>query len=88
MTLAEIGAGRSRIPSASHLASWTGVWPGNYESASKSFRPTTRGSPASCARSARPVCACTADTVLLEPWGAASPEVLGRPTCHRATKAR
>jgi transposase len=36
--VAEIGVDRSRFPSAKHLASWAGVWPGNHESAGKRKR--------------------------------------------------
>src|SRR5262245_7323877 len=35
MILGEIGAERSRFPSAKHLASWAGVCPGNRQSAGK-----------------------------------------------------
>jgi transposase len=40
--VAEIGVDMSRFPSAGHLASWVGICPGNYESAGKRQRGTTR----------------------------------------------
>jgi transposase len=40
--IAEIGADMSRFPTAGHLASWVGICPGNYESAGKRQRRTTR----------------------------------------------
>ena len=40
--LAEIGTDLTRFPTAGHLASWAGICPGNYESAGKRQRGTTR----------------------------------------------
>ena len=40
--VAEIGVELSRFPTAAHLASWAGICPGNYESAGKRQRRTTR----------------------------------------------
>jgi transposase len=40
--LAEIGTDMSRFASASHLASWAGMAPGNYESAGKRLSSRTR----------------------------------------------
>jgi transposase len=44
--LAEIGTDMSRFPTANHLGSWSGMCPGNYESAGKRHKgKTRRGSP-------------------------------------------
>jgi len=44
--LAEAGANPKQFPSASHFSSWSGVSPGNNESAGKRKRaPTLRGNP-------------------------------------------
>jgi transposase len=44
--LAEIGPDMTRLPTAQPLASWAGLCPGNYESAGKRQKGTTRkGSP-------------------------------------------
>ncbi len=40
--LAEIGADMSRFPTAQHLASWTGLCPGNHQSAGKNKTGRTR----------------------------------------------
>jgi transposase len=40
--VSEIGTDLTSFPSAAHLASWAGVCPGNYESAGKQRRGTTR----------------------------------------------
>lgn len=40
--VAEVGLDMSRFSSAAHLASWVGICPGNYESAGKRQRGTTR----------------------------------------------
>jgi transposase len=40
--IAESGADMSRFPSAGHLASWTGLYPGNNESAGKCTSERTR----------------------------------------------
>jgi len=45
--LAELGADMSRFPDATHAAAWSGVAPGNNESAGKHYSGrTTKGSPA------------------------------------------
>jgi len=40
--ISEIGVDMSRFPTADHLASWAGLCPGNYESAGKRRKGTTR----------------------------------------------
>lgn len=40
--IAEIGTDMSRFPSAKHLCSWAAICPGNYESAGKRLKGTTR----------------------------------------------
>jgi transposase len=46
VVIAEIGVDMTRFPSASHIASWAGVCPGNYESAGKRLSGrTTKGNP-------------------------------------------
>jgi hypothetical protein len=40
--IAEVGANVSRFPTAGHLASWTGICPGNRQSAGKRFSGKTR----------------------------------------------
>jgi transposase len=40
--ISEIGVDMSRFPTADHLASWAGLCPGNYESAGKRHKGTTR----------------------------------------------
>ena len=42
MLPAEIGRGMSRFPSAKHLASWSGICPGNYGSAGQHKSGETR----------------------------------------------
>ncbi|MCP6760119.1 MAG: IS110 family transposase [Fischerella sp. CENA71] len=42
MIVSEIGVDMSRFPSASHLAAWAGLAPGNYESAGKQLSGKTR----------------------------------------------
>jgi transposase len=42
MVLAELGSDVSRFPTAGHLASWTGLCPGNHESAGKRLSGRTR----------------------------------------------
>lgn len=42
MIVSEIGVDMSRFPSASHLAAWAGLAPGNYESAGKRLSGKTR----------------------------------------------
>jgi len=40
--ISEIGVDMTRFPTAEHLASWAGLCPGNYESAGKRKKGTTR----------------------------------------------
>ncbi|REK75551.1 IS110 family transposase [Paenibacillus paeoniae] len=43
--IAEIGVNMNQFQTADHLASWTGVAPGNYESAGKKSSKTVKGNP-------------------------------------------
>jgi transposase len=42
VVIAEVGADVSRFPTAGHLCSWTGICPGNHQSAGKRFSGKTR----------------------------------------------